>query len=240
MKKTLILFLLLALFVLSLPVSQVQAREYASYKQEQNALFPWLKNLYADDSPTGNVSSTLDANPTGRKVLLPVTQFVQERNNTCAPACAKMILASRGILVTESDLAYEMGTSGDFGTYNANAIAVLNRYLAAYGVPSRYDLITVNSADPTSNDMLLFKQRLIMDIDAGFPMYLTFDMSVIYPGRRGEHSVALVGYALTEDGQDVAAVYFIDPFPTTQGLKVISPEELLRGVLPCVEPNYAW
>ena len=91
--------------------------------------------------------------------------------------------------------------------------------------------------------MRLFKERLKKNIDAGYPLYYTFDNS--YPGRSGEHNVIGIGYELNSDASDIIGVYYIDPSYTVQdpvygGLKKVTPQELLAAMLTCQEPNYAW
>ena len=83
------------------------------------------------------------------------------------------------------------------------------------------------------------------DIDDGYPLYYTFNVAQIYPGKRGEHNVIGVGYELTADSKDIAAIYYLDPDthvqdPTYGGLKKLTPEELLAAMATCGEKNYAW
>lgn len=185
----------------------------------------------------------------GQRVRLNVSLIIQRYWNYCAPATVSMMLASRGINVDQAQLASEMGTDESFGTHNNNAIRVLNRYMFGYDVPygnqAGYRLATVTNPNSDSEDMKLFKQRLIQNINDGYPMYYTFDNSKMYPGRSGEHNVIGVGYVLTADGADVAYVYYLDPSymvqdPVYGGLKIVSPEELLNAMVTCMEPNYGW
>lgn len=185
----------------------------------------------------------------GQRVRLNVPLIIQRYWNYCAPATVSMMLASRGINVDQAQLASEMGTDESFGTHNSNAIRVLNRYMfgydAPYGNQAGYRLATVTNPSSDSEDMRLFKQRLIQNINDGYPMYYTFDNSKMYPGRSGEHNVIGVGYVLTADGADVAYVYYLDPSymvqdPVYGGLKIVSPEELLNAMVTCMEPNYGW
>lgn len=185
----------------------------------------------------------------GKKVMLNVTPQVQRAWNTCAPTTVSMMLSSRGISVSQEVLAQEMKTDTIFGTHNANAIQVLNRHLFGYDMPqgnqAGYRLETVTTSDVNSEQMRLFKERLKKNIKDGYPMYYTFDCATIYPGSYGEHNVIGVGYQLSEDGSDIAYLYYLDPSYTKQdpvygGLKKVTPKELFEGMLTCVEPNYAW
>ncbi|MEY8462565.1 C39 family peptidase [Streptococcus merionis] len=185
----------------------------------------------------------------GTKHQLQVTQQVQRAWNTCAPTTVSMMLSARGVTASQEELAQAMGTDDSFGTHNADAIRVLNRYLFGYEQPTGnqagYRLATVTTADLNSEEMRVFKERLKQNIADGYPMYYTFDNARIYPGSSGEHNVIGTGYQLTEDGSDIAYLYYIDPSYTQQdstygGLKKITPQELFHAMLTCVEPNYGW
>ncbi|HFU4464829.1 TPA: C39 family peptidase [Streptococcus suis] len=185
----------------------------------------------------------------GQKVMLNVRPQIQRAWNTCAPTTVSMMLSYRGIEVSQEVLAQEMGTDNTFGTHNANAIQILNRHLFGYDHPQSnqagYRLATVTTSDVHSEQMSLFKQRLRQNIADGYPMYYTFDSSKIYPGLRGEHNVIGIGYQLSEDGSDIAYLYYLDPSPNVQdpvygGLKKVSPQELFASMLTCVEPDYGW
>lgn len=185
----------------------------------------------------------------GIRKLLPISLKLQEEWYFCAPATVHMILASRGVSVSQHQLAKEMGTYNPYGTHNRDAIRVLNQHLFGYPEPSGnqagYRLATVTDARPDSEDIRIFKERVRKDIDDGYPLYYTFNVAQIYPGKSGEHNVIGVGYELTEDGKDIVAIYYLDPDthvqdPTYGGLKKLSPEELLASMATCGEKNYAW
>ena len=183
------------------------------------------------------------------KHRLEVPMQVQRAWNTCAPTTVSIMLACRGIDISQEQLAEEMGTDAHFGTHNANAIQVLNQHLFGYPAPTGgqagYRLETVKSSSSNSIDMRLFKERLKKNIDTGYPLYYTFDNSKMYPERSGEHNVIGIGYELNSDASDIIGVYYIDPSYTVQdpvygGLKKVTPQELLAAMLTCQEPNYAW
>ena len=185
----------------------------------------------------------------GIRKLLPISLKLQEEWYFCAPATVHMMLASRGVSVSQHQLAKEMGTYNPYGTHNRDAIRVLNQNLFGYPEPSGnqagYRLATVTDARPDSEDIRIFKERVRKDIDDGYPLYYTFNVAQIYPGKSGEHNVIGVGYELTADGKDIAAIYYLDPDthvqdPTYGGLKKLTPEELLAAMVTCGEKNYAW
>lgn len=185
----------------------------------------------------------------GIRKLLPIPLKLQEEWYFCAPATVHMMLASRGVSVSQHQLAKEMGTYNPYGTHNRDAIRVLNQNLFGYPEPSGnqagYRLATVTDARPDSEDIRLFKERVRKDIDDGYPLYYTFNVAQIYPGKSGEHNVIGVGYELTADGKDISAIYYLDPDthvqdPTYGGLKKLTPEELLAAMVTCGEKNYAW
>ena len=185
----------------------------------------------------------------GFRKLLPIPLKLQEEWYFCAPATVHMMLASRGVSVSQHQLAKEMGTYNPYGTHNRDAIRVLNQNLFGYPEPSGnqagYRLATVTDARPDSEDIRIFKERVRKDIDDGYPLYYTFNVAQIYPGKSGEHNVVGVGYELTADGKDISAIYYLDPDthvqdPTYGGLKKLTPEELLAAMATCGEKNYAW
>ena len=185
----------------------------------------------------------------GIRKLLPIPLKLQEEWYFCAPATVHMMLASQGVSVSQHQLAKEMGTYNPYGTHNRDAIRVLNQNLFGYPEPSGnqagYRLATVTDARPDSEDIRLFKERVRKDIDDGYPLYYTFNVAQIYPGKSGEHNVIGVGYELTADGKDISAIYYLDPDthvqdPTYGGLKKLTPEELLAAMVTCGEKNYAW
>ena len=185
----------------------------------------------------------------GIRKLLPIPLKLQEEWYFCAPATVHMMLASRGVSVSQHQLAKEMGTYNPYGTHNRDAVRVLNQHLFGYPEPSGnqagYRLATVTDSRPDSEDVRLFKERVRKDIDDGYPLYYTFNVAQIYPGKSGEHNVIGVGYELTADGKDIVAIYYLDPDthvqdPTYGGLKKLSPEELLASMATCGEKNYAW
>ena len=204
------------------------------------------ENTQPSQSPEQESSSKVNQ---GIRKLLPIPLKLQEEWYFCAPATVHMMLASRGVSVSQHQLAKEMGTYNPYGTHNRDAIRVLNQNLFGYPEPSGnqagYRLVTVTDARPDSEDIRLFKERVRKDIDDGYPLYYTFNVAQIYPGKSGEHNVIGVGYELTADGKDISAIYYLDPDthvqdPTYGGLKKLTPEELLAAMVTCGEKNYAW
>ena len=214
-----------------------------SSKQEQASL---KENTQPSQSVKQETSSKENQ---GIRKLLPISLKLQEEWYFCAPATVHMMLASRGVSVSQHQLAKEMGTYNPYGTHNRDAIRVLNQNLFGYPEPSGnqagYRLATVTDARPDSEDLRIFKERVRKDIDDGYPLYYTFNVAQIYPGKSGEHNVIGVGYELTSDNKDIAAIYYLDPDthvqdPTYGGLKKLTPEELLAAMVTCGEKNYAW
>ena len=214
-----------------------------SSKQEQASL---KENTQPSQSVKQETSSKENQ---GIRKLLPISLKLQEEWYFCAPATVHMMLASRGVSVSQHQLAKEMGTYNPYGTHNRDAIRVLNQNLFGYPEPSGnqagYRLATVTDARPDSEDIRIFKERVRKDIDDGYPLYYTFNVAQIYPGKSGEHNVIGVGYELTADGKDISAIYYLDPDthvqdPTYGGLKKLTPEELLAAMATCGEKNYAW
>ena len=200
---------------------------------------------------TQNETTTESVPPTSqrRKKILAVTPQIQEEWYFCAPTTVSMILSTQGKFASQRQLAQEMVTYVPFGTHNKDAIRVLNQHLFGYSVPKEgqagYRLASVTNASPNSEEMRVFKERVRKNIDDGYPMYYTFTLSKIYPGKNGEHNVIGIGYELTPDGKDISAIYYLDSMtheqdPVYGGLKKVTPEELLEAMAACEEPNYAW
>lgn len=187
-----------------------------------------------------------NSNTSNQIVRLDVNPQVQRAWNTCAPTTVSMLLSYKGIEVSQETLALEMETDDTFGTHNVNAIRVLNRHLFGYDFPESnqagYRLETVTNIE---SDKEIFKERLKQNIKDNYPLYYTIEVSKIEPSKNGEHNVLGIGYQLTDDGKDIAYVYYLDPSyisqdPVYGGLKKITVEELLEAMSVCVEPNYAW
>ncbi|MBS4749825.1 hypothetical protein GMA11_00700 [Granulicatella sp. zg-ZJ] len=184
-----------------------------------------------------------------QKVVLSVKPQIQQVWNYCAPTTVSMMLSSRNVDVDQYTLAKEMGTYEPFGTHNRDAIRILNKHLFGYEVPTGnqagYRLETVTNPSPQSEQMRLFKERVKKNIQDGYPMYYTMDVSKVYTGSKGEHNVIGIGYKTTPDGKDIDVLYYLDPSPNQQdkvygGLKTITPAELFESMMTCEEPNYAW
>lgn len=181
------------------------------------------------------------------KVKLNITPQVQKVWNYCAPTTVSMMLSTKGVSVDQYTLAREMGTYEPFGTHNKDAVRILNKHMFGYEYPAAnqagYRLETVTGV--TADEVAIFKQRLKKNIDDGYPVYLTMDVSKIYSGLKGEHNVVAMGYILSSDGKNIDYVYYLDPAPKVQdsvygGLKIEKPEVILNSMLTCEEPNYAW
>lgn len=184
--------------------------------------------------------------PDSLKHVLAVTPQIQEKSHYCVPATVSMMLSSRGLALSQEQLAREMKTNLPFGTHNRDGIRVLNHHLFGYETPSDgqagYRLETVTDV---SRQLPVFKERLRQNIADGYPMYYTLDLSKVYDGLSGEHNVIGVGYALTADETDIALIYYIDPLAEVQEvnhnkLKIMTPEELMVAIASCQEPQYAW
>ena len=206
-------------------------------------------SVTAQETQKETTTEAVPPTPKRRKKILAVTPQIQEEWYFCAPATVSMILSTQGKFVSQRQLAQEMGTYVPFGTHNKDAIRVLNQHLFGYSVPKEgqagYRLASVTNASPNSEEMSVFKERVRKNIDDGYPMYYTFTLSKIYPGKNGEHNVIGIGYELTPDGKDISAIYYLDSMtheqdPVYGGLKKVTPEELLEAMAACEEPNYAW
>ncbi|URZ88324.1 C39 family peptidase [Floricoccus penangensis] len=183
------------------------------------------------------------------KHRIDVVQQIQKTPTNCAPTTVSMMLSTRGITVPQEQLAIEMGTTNTWGTHNKDAIRILNKHLIGRESPAAdqtgYRIARVTDPSINSEDMILFKKRLVENFKSGYPMYYTIELSSLYPEKKGEHNVIGTGYKTSDDGSEIIGIYYVDPLASMQdpvyaGLKVITPEELLSAMSVCVEPNYAW
>lgn len=186
----------------------------------------------------------------GKRHKLNVATQAQQKWHWCAPTTVSMMLSARGKNISQSQLAREMGTYEPFGTHNKDAVRILNRHVFGYDFPSGnqagYRIETVRDKSPETLNKL--KNRIIQNTKDGYPMYFTFNPGKVYPGViNAEHNVAGAGYIATPDGNDIAFIYYVDPYgkfhdKTYGGLKIITPEKLINAMVdPYVtEPNYAW
>ena len=172
---------------------------------------------------------------------LPTRLISQRKWFYCAPTTISMMLALHGKNIDQDILAKEMGTYEPFGTSSPDAIRVLNRHLFGYETPSgnqagyRLERVTNPAAQVEK-----FKQRIAQNTKDGYPMYFTLDISDLYPEKRGEHAVAGAGYKVSASG-DVELVYFVDPLVKSgDGIKSMTPFQLLNSAKKNSEPYYAW
>ena len=262
MKKSLILLLCMNVLLLSSCKSPSEQNKTTTLdtsietsttkqvaEQSQTSETTTTMPVTAQETQKETTTEAVPPTPKRRKKILAVTPQIQEEWYFCAPATVSMILSTQGKFVSQRQLAQEMGTYVPFGTHNKDAIRVLNQHLFGYSVPKEgqagYRLASVTNASPNSEEMSVFKERVRKNIDDGYPMYYTFTLSKIYPGKNGEHNVIGIGYELTPDGKDISAIYYLDSMtheqdPVYGGLKKVTPEELLEAMAACEEPNYAW
>lgn len=209
-----------------------------------------VKNEIAQKE-VGSDSERVNGINIGKKYMLPVKTQAQQKWFWCAPTTVSMILASRGVNVSQSQLALEMGTYEPFGTHNKDAVKILNKHLFGYEIPkngqSGYRLEKITSS--SGEELRKFKDRIIKNTKDGYPLYLTVDLAKLYPGRSNpaEHNIVGAGYIPTPDGGDVALMYVVDPYSkfhdsVNGGLKVFKPEEVLEAAISSsvTEPYYAW
>ena len=252
MKKSLILLLCMNVLLLSSCKSPSEQNKTTTLdtsietsttkqvaEQSQTSETTTTMPVTAQETQKETTTEAVPPTPKRRKKILAVTPQIQEEWYFCAPATVSMILSTQGKFVSQRQLAQEMGTYVPFGTHNKDAIRVLNQHLFGYSVPKEgqagYRLASVTNASPNSEEMSVFKERVRKNIDDGYPMYYTFTLSKIYPGKNGEHNVIGIGYELTPDGKDISAIYYLDSMtheqdPVYGGLKKVTPEELLEAI----------
>lgn len=149
--------------------------------------------------------------------ILPYDRAIapQERFYWCGPASTQMILNSRGIVVSEQDLARQMGTTENGTDYVGLIVPVLNRYLGG-GYVARY-----TEQDPMPRHMAdLLWDDIVKSIDAGYgvstnivappsnyPRGVKGSVNPAYSGGTVYHYVAIMGY---DDNPAARAVWVAD------------------------------
>ena len=188
------------------------------------------------------------------KTLLSVPQFVQENGYFCVPACLQMVLAFHGITQRQSILALQMNTSSITGTEYVDLAQVVNQYLFNCTVPTdsqggyRIQKFSSSASTMTEEEKNLFQQRVFQDISTQDPVFVAINRNVLYPELSpANHMVIVVGYATYEGSNRLAYYYIIDPSyqvqdPVYGGLKVITQEELIKGIMlnESNEKAYIW
>ena len=188
------------------------------------------------------------------KTLLSVPPSVQENGYFCVPACLQMVLAFHGITQRQSILALQMNTSSITGTEYVDLAQVVNQYLFNCTVPTdsqggyRIQKFSSSASTMTEEEKNLFQQRVFQDISTQDPVFVAINRNVLYPELSpANHMVIVVGYATYEGSNRLAYYYIIDPSyqvqdPVYGGLKVITQEELIKGIMlnESNEKAYIW
>lgn len=136
-----------------------------------------------------------------------VPTLYQDTDYWCGPASAQQLLAAKGVHVSQSQLARELGTT----TYGTNSVTnfppVLNKHLgwAINPAPGAagYRAAFING------DRQTFLNRLLSDTRTNDPMIYNVRMSVLY-GSGGGHYVT--GNGWREKNGVLFDVVYVDPW----------------------------
>lgn len=184
------------------------------------------------------------------KIMLDVSQSVQENNYFCGPAILQMILSYHGIASDQNDLARQLHTSSVTGTEYADMARVLNTYLFGCEIPAAhapgYRVQELVPGSVSSEDMRLLCERIKTDMSTGDPVPLAVDLGALYPELfSANHFVLVVGYKTAPGSNEITDLYVRDPSykvqdPQWQGLKVFTLSEIRNALNRNTEPAYVW
>lgn len=183
--------------------------------------------------------------PVPSTVQLSVSQKVQETSYYCACACVQMTLELFGTSLSQSELAAQMHTDPVTGSEYADTVRVLNRYLFGKEDPlageAGYRVQRIHAQEAFAS---VFEQRLVRNLQDGYPIFATVDLHALYPQLpSANHMVLVIGYVMK--GNTITHYLYIDPYPPVQdakqqGLKTVSKEIFLHAMALNEEPAYLW
>ena len=180
-----------------------------------------------------------------------MNRIIQEETYYCAVACGQMILDHFGISKSQQQLADEMNTyvpgersDGIVGTYDADVARVLNAYVFGAQPESAYDAgyrVQPVSEYFVQSEYDTFVQRIMRNIDDGYPSILQIKVSSVYASsNHGNHNVLVTGYY--KAGSDISFT-ILDPYyggNSGTGCSDINALTLFRAIVASVEPSYIW
>ncbi|MCH9275605.1 C39 family peptidase [Bifidobacterium amazonense] len=183
------------------------------------------------------------------RIRLDVPQSVQETGYWCVPAAVQMVLGYKGIDVSQSTLANEMGAKPATGTEYADLARVANKYLFgsedANPRGSGYHVQTIAVGDTDPAVAHTFMERAKADLDDGYPVFAAVDTHTLYPTLgRANHMIVITGYDADASGV-VTHWTYIDPWYRVQdetygGLKIVTMTEMIAAIVSNEEPAYIW
>ncbi len=177
---------------------------------------------------------------------LEVSPQVSQRWWYCVPASLSMILDTVGVQVDQFTLARQTNCIDYVGTESPDAIKVLNQYVIGKEAPEPgemgYHLEKVTEYTPMSSQFSEFKLNYIKSIQAGKPVYLTFNFDKMYDkgGQNFDHAVVGIGYVANESETDIERILYRDPSVSLSGhIHSVTPEKYFAS-MPGDESCYAY
>lgn len=98
---------------------------------------------------------------------LDVTLYTQEKDNTCGPASARMVLASYGINLSEEEVESTASAINENFTYVYVQTETINRYLGDYHISTRY-----SNPDSSTYSNEKFYNTLVTNIRNNHPVQI--------------------------------------------------------------------
>lgn len=146
----------------------------------------------------------------------------QETGYWCGPAAAQVVLNSRGIIMRESDLAREIGTT----TRGTDYVGLIERVLDRVTPDAQYTSVYIENDPPTQVQKDRLWKHLVQSINAGYGVVMNWvappsnkprgvkgSVSPRYSGGTTYHYVAAMGY----DDAAARAVWIADSGFQPQG-----------------------
>lgn len=173
--------------------------------------------------------------------ILDIKLKKQETSYYCSCACVQMLLSLFDIEVTQDELAIQLNTNEITGTLDKNVAYVLNEYLfngqPQYDNSYGYRVESLN--EKTIENEQKFYDRIIQNIEDGYPTVLQFNMNSLYnDGRNVNHQGLIVGYKV--ENNEIKTITYIDPYDDVAGYHTYDAPLIYKAMMDSVEPAYIY
>jgi hypothetical protein len=203
------------------PGSYAQAVQQSAYPDRYDERMDDAQALY---DRLANPQAEQD-NPAMTEHVLPYDRNVvpQETGYWCGPAATQVVLNSRSVFVSESDLARQIGTT----TAGTDYVGLIERALDQRAPDGQYTSVYIESDPPTAAQKDRLWADLVRSINAGYGVVMNWvappsnyprgvkgSSSPAYRGGTVFHYVACMGY---DDAPGARAVWIADSGFQPQG-----------------------
>lgn len=173
------------------------------------------------------------------------TIIASQDDKSGAASSIQMLLASQDITISQEQLLKELNSYPE----EVEAISipkVINQHFIGKEVPDEdgagYRRAIIMSADLLMTDYAKFYERIVRNIEDGYPTLCHVDLSRLYPGEEGEAYLLLSGF-LQDENEAIIYFYLQDPLQNHQderwqGLKYCEVTELVTAILDSSSQSY--